>query len=479
MRGKGKRAAAVLLLALLLAGLSAPVQAYRLASNTGFADVVRGDWYEQALLKMQNMTKGIISGVWDEDGVLRFHPNDPVKRGEFLKMLMIAAEALPRYYPIDRSRDSVHWAGRYYTLALEYNVLLSDPFGENQDAAQKTMFPCTFQALEKYITRYEMAALISNVCNNPTLLREDAVNASNAYANIKDYKALDREYVSAVEQAFGKGILTGYEDGSFRGQRNLKRCEAAVVIYRMLWAGERDLPLWALYPDYIPPERQADGAPAGYRSFAAWLQDGHIIYDAEYGTIPDEEARVLLFGDANTYYFSSAEEAAPYVTTLKIPIWAIDKTGTKYSTHSWIGVNKMVAEEVQLIFQQIYDDPERFPIYGGNHVGGCRYGDTMRHAWGCAIDINPLFNCECNFHSGSMLATSGYGWRPEGVTEWAGRPIDAYAGSMAAEDSPYSITPEGSVVRAFADYSWGWLGAGFYGANNFDFMHFSVLEGGG
>ena len=102
----------------------------------------------------------------------------------------------------------------------------------------------------------------------------------------------------------------------------------------------------------------------------------------------------------------------------------------------------------------------------------------MRHAWGMAIDINSLYNAEMNFRSGYLRVTCGYGWQPYGVTTWLGRSIGSYRGSMSGA-SPYSIRPGGSVVKAFADYGWGWGGNGWSNGKSFDFMHFSVLPSGG
>ena len=213
--------------------------------------------------------------------------------------------------------------------------------------------------------------------------------------------------------------------------------------------------------------------PDGYGSGAGWIQS-HI--DAA-GNL-DETARTTLFGDAGKTYFASAEEAAPYMRSLKIQVWKVDGTGSKYASTAWVTVHALVADDVQAIFDEIFNDPEHFPI---NSVGGARFSDTMRHSWGCAIDINPEQNCECNFHSGGLTLTCGYGWWPEGLsgtTEWVGRPASSYHGNLACA-SPCSIKPNGSVVRAFAAHGWGWGGNGWYGGKGFDFMHFSVLSSGG
>ena len=118
------------------------------------------------------------------------------------------------------------------------------------------------------------------------------------------------------------------------------------------------------------------------------------------------------------------------------------------------------------IFQRIFEDEEKFPIAS---VGGLRCTDTMRHAWGAAVDINPDANCAADRVDGAVKITVGQGWWPLGTekSEWAG---------TLAEPSPYSIAAGGSVVRAFAAYGWGWGGTW---QSSRDFMHFSVRTDGG
>ena len=472
------RGALLLLLCLLLL----PLPAAAAGSATGFPDVPSGAWYEGMLLKLRTYTPGIIDGIRDADGVLRFHPGKPVLRGEFLKMAMTAAEG----YTADTSRDGIHWAGRYYTIALENNVLIPDVY-----AGSAPMFPCTFAALQQPISRYEMAAILTNACLNMQM--ELKVSRSGGMSGlIADYDAVAAYapadgtvraggFAEAVEQAYGKGLLTGYADGSFQGENTLTRAEAAAVIYRQLnWLGSRTLPNGVTEPTTLTSVTRLSG-----QSFAQWLQSGHLI-DGQ----PDAAARKLLFGDENKYYFSNAAEAAPYMTVITVPVWAIDKNGAKYSTMASLSVNRQVAAELVLIFERIYLDPERFPIYAGQ-VGCTRFSDTMRHSWGCAVDINPYFNCECNFQNaaGTQKLTCGYGWWPEGASgAWVGRDMTAYRGTLGGA-SPYSIAPGGSVVRAFAAYGWGWGGSGtndpsaaptgWSWGSAFDFMHFSVLPTGG
>ena len=473
------RCLTALLLACALLAVPRPVAGD--GSATGFPDVPNGAWYEDSLVKLLHYTPGIINGIQDEDGVLRFYPNGVVLRGEFLKMSMTAAEG----YTLDHSRDTIHWAGVYYTIALENNVLIPDAF-----YGSEPMFPCTYEALQQPISRYEMAVILTNACLN--LQMEDKVLVSGVFYRIADYKSISAyapesgssgagSYVTAVEQAYGKGLLTGYSDGTFRGDATLTRAEAAAVICRQLnWKDSRATPLSGSESSTVS---RTQGRTGG-NSFARWLQNGHLTNE-----VPDAEACKLLFGDENKTCFSSLEEAEPYMEIVTVPIWTIDKSGIKYSTKMDLRVNKQVADEVELIFQEIFNDLERFPIYA-NSVGCARFSDTMRHAWGCAIDINPLYNCECNFrNSETLTVTCGYGWWPAGTDgkSWVGRNFSDYHGSLT-EPSPYSIAPGSSVVRAFANYGWGWGGSGNnnpdaeatgWRGNSFDFMHFSVLPSGG
>jgi len=457
-----------LMLGILLLAAAVPVSTAAM-SVTGFPDVPEGVWYENALHMMQTYTPGIINGYDNEQGTRVFGPEGTITRGGFLKMIMVAAEG----YTADKSRSKIHWAGDYYTMALENNVLVANVYDTTNGV--EVMFPCTWESLNADITRYEMAVIINNVCTN--MLMERPVLVDKPEENIPDYAEIPTDYVTAVEQAYGKGLLTGvagmegYTDGSFAGDGYLTRSQAAVLIYRLLWSKERKMasfateqPLTVARSEYLDPSL----------SFANWLRQGHVD---SYGNI-DAAARLKLFGDANKKYFRSASEAAPYMETVTVPIWVLNKTGGKDSSTVSITVNKAVAAEVRSIFQMIYDDPEQFPIYGGWSAGGARYSDTMRHSWGCAIDINALYNCECNTKSGYLKITCGYGWWP------LNRADSSFAGSMSSSSRIYSIGKNESeygysVVKAFATYGWGWGGNGWSSGRSFDFMHFSVLPSGG
>ena len=451
------------------------VQTVPMASAAGgkyFTDVPAGAWYEDelnAIMDAQAMmgSNNIIAGYADEKGrpTGLFGPKDGLTRAQFLKMMLEAVSVTGASIDLsDKSMDKVHWAGKYYQAAKKDNLLIADVYSSSAE-----LFPCTRDEMQKLITRNEMAVILSNLLTNVGM--DSVVEIDGAENYIKDYASIGESYLGAVEQVWGKKLITGYTDGSFGGDGTLTRAEAVTVVWRFLFQyninGE-DLAEFASRPG------EADKV----------VEDANFVsFAKQYQSMTTAQQRQALFGDANKSYFYSAADAAPYMADVTIPIWTMDKTGNKFSSTMTITVHKLVAKEISLIFQEIYDDPERFPIYGGWSVGGARFTDTMRHNWGCAIDINALYNCECYYYhnSATLQVTCGYGYWPIGSTD------TRFVGSMATP-SAYSIGGEEgeygySVVKAFAKYGWGWGGNGWginsSGRQKFDFMHFSILASGG
>ena len=178
-----------------------------------FPDVPQGAWYEKELEMMLTYTPGIISGY--PDGT--FKPGDIIKRGEFLTMMARAAELITM-----TPAPSDHWAAPYWQACYENGVLLLDA------EKQELVFGCTADELNVPINRYEMAVIVANI----TLVgnaRESRVTVTDADKYIPDYNNIPDKYKDAVEQTYGKGIINGYSDGSFRGDRTLTRCEAMVA----------------------------------------------------------------------------------------------------------------------------------------------------------------------------------------------------------------------------------------------------------
>lgn len=415
MKKRLKKTIMVILALVLL--LEVPISAE--AAKT-FPDVNSGDWFYADVTKLANA--GIINGF--PDGT--FKPEDTLTRGEFIKMLTMVAEIWS-----DKAPKGIHWAESEWN-ALNDNGLLEVSTGYSSSG---TLFPCTAKSLDTPITRYEMAFLINAVLYMSFYENQMGLaDANDSFANhIGDYNGMDQSYRSAVEQCYAKGILTGDTDTYFWGASNLKRCEAAAVIVRLVWNAERKVINWAVQKEYeIDPT---------FTSFAF-----------QYRTLTNAQRRQMIFGNPNKTYFTSSSDAGSHIVGVTVKTWDINSSGAKY-TRTWtIYVNTYVVREVKAIFDYIYNSPEKFPIHA---LGGARYSDTMRHSWGCAIDINPTENYYINYKTGQQVGSYCY----------------------KNGSSPYCITPNSSVVKAFAMYGWGWGGQGWSTAA--DYMHFSILASGG
>ena len=145
-------------------------------------------------------------------------------------------------------------------------------------------------------------------------------------------------------------------------------------------------------------------------------------------------------------YPQSQEEAEPLMQTIEVPVWKLNGDEKIPGTASLIVHNK-IADKVKLVFEEIYNGEEKFPI---KDIGGYAWrGGRSEHNGGTAIDINANENY-CIYDNGTVI---GSHWKPN--------------------EDPYSITPYGDVIRAFEKYGFTWGGDAW--RNPKDYMHFSYL----
>lgn len=157
--------------------------------------------------------------------------------------------------------------------------------------------------------------------------------------------------------------------------------------------------------------------------------------------------------DARPTGYKTLAQAKKNMTTIQVPVWKRNaRTGKKTASKMSLTVNKKLAKNVQKIFKEIYALDIKFPIktlkgFGYRRVGGALLtGFSKRisiHAFGAAIDINPIEN-------------------------------DYFVGKNSDgrdKKNPYYIPKE--VIRIFEKNGWFWGG-------NFsicsDTMHFQYLD---
>ncbi len=166
--------------------------------------------------------------------------------------------------------------------------------------------------------------------------------------------------------------------------------------------------------------------------------------------VTEKEKRVFPDG----YYFTSKDEAEPYMTQVTVPVWRLNADGSKSSSQKTIKVNQALADDVVNIFTEIYNDPSQFPIkdVGGYYWRNTASGNISQHSYGTCIDIN--YNENYYVKPDGTPVTGSY-WKP-------------------GED-PYSIPKDSIVVKTFAKYGWLWGGNAWGPSYNKDYMHFTYL----
>ena len=144
---------------------------------------------------------------------------------------------------------------------------------------------------------------------------------------------------------------------------------------------------------------------------------------------------------------STRAEAESRLVWVEVPVWRL-KDGEKVSDTERFQILDVLANDVKEIFHEIHKGKEKFPIK--NLIGYSWRGSFKSlHSTGRAIDLNPEENPQVNSNGKAIVGKS---WQP---------------GS-----NPYSIKPDGDVVRAFTKRGWIW-GANF---RTRDYMHFGFAE---
>lgn len=177
--------------------------------NRVFNDIDDVSWAKTAILAMAE--KGIIAG--DEKG--NFNPNNSVKREEFVKMLVMAADM----YKADAkcAFDDVNdgaWYSSYVASAYNNNMVYGiseKDFGVGSN-----------------ITRQDMAVMCYRAAKNANKLGK--VRESVQFADESNISEYAKEAVTALYEA---GAINGIGDDLFDPAGTATRAQAAVIIYNL------------------------------------------------------------------------------------------------------------------------------------------------------------------------------------------------------------------------------------------------------
>lgn len=474
------------------------------AQAARFSDLSSSHWAYEDMA--QAVELGIITGY--DDGSIR--PEDTLTWGQYLVMLDRA------FYPETYAAlvsSGTNWDQAGYWAALGEGLLTEGDF-----------LPVTPLTLSEPILRADAAVLLARMLPEEADKRSEGFGwyweePKTAQETFSDYAALGEAYQQALTRLYDAGIVRGRDDGTFGGGETIKRADGSVLLLRVTEAEEENhygeektvtvhitdqkgnplmedqivettvgLPitysmdlaaLYELLPRHVNisgyewvttrrdeytlvyrPYTRAENAQADFEEAA---QRGEVSWE-DYDAQPfwlwfqgeNEQKHTLLFGEAEKRRFANQAEAYAAMTTITVPIWQIDRQGNKTASSADLVIHSAIAEDTLALFTEIFNDPEQFPIHD---IGGYSWrGDsaTGEHNCGTAIDINANENYQVR----DGKAMVGSHWAP-------------------GED-PYSIDPDGSVVRIFAEHGWSWGGDAWAGdadqtSGYHDYMHFSYM----
>lgn len=155
-------------------------------------------------------------------GDFTFKPENNITRAEFITILQKTALRQNRMNEVYSSNMSYndmsnkHWS---YTFIIS----MYEHLKTNLEYSFTDIFPGTDFYPDKPITREESAALIAAFCK------------SAVYDNNLSFRDVSggSKYYNEIKTLYNAGIVTGYEDMSFKGGNNITRAEAAAIIRRV------------------------------------------------------------------------------------------------------------------------------------------------------------------------------------------------------------------------------------------------------
>ncbi|KAB3535629.1 S-layer homology domain-containing protein [Alkaliphilus pronyensis] len=183
-----------------------------------FTDI-EGHWSKRYVEKL--VSTGVIQGYSDDT----FRPENNTTRGEFIKMLAVITTG----EDVGIS-NSGHWARSYESVAIEKGYILK-----------------SYENLDKPVTREEIAIMVSRAMD------EVPSNLEDMKSYFTDLNRVDVEIKNHIAKVAGLGIIKGYNDKSFKPERQATRAEVSTILIRILDPTEREIPVIEKAEDFIEP----------------------------------------------------------------------------------------------------------------------------------------------------------------------------------------------------------------------------------
>jgi hypothetical protein len=232
----------MILLFLLLTLLSIHVT---LAETDGFYfSDMKGHWAEEAVYDMAR--QGVIVGF--NDGT--FRPNEPVQVDQFLKMILMTLSEVradgKRVWKEefkDRltlyTKNTLDFGSPGFDFAIAESGYWAKPFNDQaENMGIIVKYDRWGGKFNQPLNREGAAYLL----HSTLLLFEHDEYGQYSLLSETQIKDLDKaEYLPiSVRQVYTKGLMRGYNDGTFGFQKTVTRAEAVVMMYRILDKSNRN-----------------------------------------------------------------------------------------------------------------------------------------------------------------------------------------------------------------------------------------------
>jgi len=381
---------------------------------------------------------GIVNGKSETE----FDPEGLITREEMAKMivntlksaeinlLILRSDAEEIFKAFEDSNEVSEWAFAEMAIALKYSII--------SGMSENTISPKTGA------TRQQAIAIANRVY-------EQYVKEKSVYA-VPEFEAI------AEDETFNKdtGFKMSKISGALKYYVIVKDSEGENVAFAESPSNNVKLDTSILEDNMKYTVSAGVKYKSGIEAFSnpvevvyKGTQQTITVVKTDRATVTAKEKRVFPGG----FYFATEEEAKQNMVPVVIDVWTVDKNGEKVAAKKTVEVNQYLAEDVQNIFKKIFEDPSKFPIksIGGYAWRTTAFGKVSQHSYGTCIDINPDENYYCHSEDGSAI--TGTYWKPY--------------------EDVFSITPDGAVVAAFAEFGWIWGGS--WDGSVKDYMHFSYL----
>lgn len=296
------------------------------------------------------------------------------------------------------------------------------------------------------ITRQELCVMLGNVLRAGADTGDEAAGSPlAAFLDAAEVAAWASRDMAAM---VGSGIVSGIiqEDGTVTLSPR-----ATATREQSLMMAVRFLETYDMVGAYEAGGAEEPGGQA--QDPADGAQPGGVIAPDESSGLTEAEKEALVFGGGGRGFETQAEAEAT-MCDITVPVWRLNASGGKTEGKMTLTVHKNLAEVYKAVFAEIFAGSEKFPVKNG---GGYAWRANTRseHRWGTAVDLNWEENMECTIdEAGNVLQiTAGALWQPG--------------------ENPYSIAPNGDVVRAFRKYGFAWGGDAW--KTKRDYMHFSYF----